>query len=185
MTEVLLPQAFEWTTQVVRRITPDQLPQATPCAGWSVRMLLNHMIGANLAFGAGVPTGAVDPQCDPAVDLFADDPTPAYAASWPAVVQAWSDADPGATTAFPWGPIPNAIARQLLVGESVVHGWDLARATGQEESVPPDLVAATSELAIMLFTDPANRGTDFAPPVPVPADTTATARLVAFLGRHP
>lgn len=185
MTSASMQEAFEWTTEVVRRIEPDQLSQDTPCAGWSVRMVLNHMIGGNRAFAAGVPVGDVDPQCDPAVDQFSGGPAEAYADSWPAVVKAWSEADPEGSTTFPWGPMPNAIASQLLTMESVVHGWDLARATGQD-AVPPDsVVGETLALATMLFADPDNRGEDFAPAIAVSAEAAPTSRLVAFLGRVP
>jgi uncharacterized protein (TIGR03086 family) len=180
-----LQTAFEWTSGVVGQIKPDQLDVATPCRGWTVRMLLNHMIGANRAFASGVPRGEVDPKCDPAIDIFEDDPGPVYDTSWAGAVQAWSDADADGATVFPWGPMPNSIAQRLLFCESTVHGWDLITATGQGTAVPDDLVEPTYQFVTILFEDPANRGTDFAAPVPVAADASATARLVAFLGRQP
>lgn len=185
MQTTTLEKAFESASVVIARLGADDLSEMTPCEGWTVRMLLNHMIGANRAFAAGVPVGEVNPKCDPEIDLFDDDPAGAYATSWPGVVRAWGDAADDGVTTFPWGPMPNAIACQLLVLESTVHGWDLARATGGDDAIPADLVDTTLGLATMLFADPANRGVDFGPPVDVAPDATPTGRLVAFLGRRP
>ncbi len=181
----LLPDAFAWTSRVVGEVKPDQLALPTPCEDWTVRMLVNHMVGALQAFAEGVPNGRVSPQVDPSDDdLSGEDPAGAYHASWPGVLDAWAAADADGATEFPWGPMPNTIAVQLLVLESTVHGWDLATATGQDVAIPEQLTAATAELATMLFADPAMRGHDFKPPIEVSDDAGPTASLVAFLGRH-
>lgn len=185
MSTALLQEAFEWTTGVVKGIDPGQLDQPTPCEGWSVRMLLNHMVGANRGFATGVPAGNVDPKCDPTVDQLGGDPAATYAGSWPGVVDAWTAADPEGMTELPWGPMPNMIASQLLLLESTVHGWDLARATGQDPTIPASLAGPVLELVTMLFADPANRGEDFQPAVEVEDGASVTTRLVAFLGRRP
>ena len=185
MADETLQEAFQWASGVVHGVKPHQLDGPTRCDGWTVHMLLNHMIGAARQFAEGIPGGSVNPQVDPAADITEGDAGATYDRFWPGVVAAWEKADPEGSTDFPWGPTPNFIGRQLLLMESAVHGSDLAAATGQDATIPDNLTAAVSELAGMLLTDPANRGDDFAPPVVLPDDASASDKLIAFLGRHP
>lgn len=185
MTDDMLREAFEWASGIVHNVKDDQLDDPTPCEGWTVRMLMTHMIGAVQAFAAGVPVGDVSPQVDVNIDRCGGDWGAIYDAAWPGVVQAWANADPDASTEFPWGPTPNAIARQLLLMESAIHGSDLAKATGQDSKIPDDLALATSSLTAILYSDPANRAGEFAPAIAVPDDASPSDKAVAFLGRQP
>ena len=185
MSDERLREAFQWASGIVGRVTADQLDDPTRCEGWTVRMLMTHMIGAAEAFAAGVPVGDVSPQVDVKIDLAGDAWGARYDRAWPGVVEAWANADPDGSTQFPWGPTPNAIARVLLLMESAIHGSDLAAATGQDSRIPDDLAIATSELTAMLYSDPANRAGDFAPEIAVPDDASASDKAVAFLGRQP
>ena len=107
MPTTTLEKAFESASGVIAGIGADDLSEMTPCEDWTVRMLLNHIIGANRAFAAGVPVGEVNPKCDPSVDLFGDDPAGAYAASWLGVVRApGDDADGDGATTFGGGRCP-------------------------------------------------------------------------------
>src|SRR5207248_7544157 len=78
--------------------------------------------------------------------------------------------------------LPGAALFNIFLIEMMVHGWDLAKATGQGTEMPPDL--AEAELA---FTTKAmkERRMGFEQPVSVPDDASATDRLVAWLGRTP
>ena len=185
MTDEALREAFQWASGIVHNVKDDQLDDATRCEGWTVRMLMTHMIGAAQAFAAGVPVGDVSPQVDVNIDLCGDDWGATYDAAWPGVLRAWANADPDASTDFPWGPTPNVIARRLLLMESAIHGSDLAAATGQDSTIPEDLAAATSDLTAILYSDPANRAGEFAPAIAVPDDASASDKAIAFLGRQP
>lgn len=180
-----LRESFQWASGVVAGVKPEDLDRPTPCDEWNVRMLLNHMIGSARAFAVGVPNGAVNPQVDPSVDLFEDDPGELYEASWPAAVDAWAMVDAEGMTELPWGPMPNLLAAQLLLVESAVHGHDLAKATGQDATIPEAPAQAALAFATMLLNEPEMRGNDFKPPVAVSEGASTTDRLVAFLGRHP
>jgi uncharacterized protein (TIGR03086 family) len=69
------------------------------------------------------------------------------------------------------------------VGDVLVHTWDLARATGQDERLDPDEVHDTYER--MLPADEMIRGDQFGPKVPVPDDADEQTKLLAFVGRTP
>ena len=185
MRDEKLREAFEWASGVVHNVKADQLDDPTRCEGWTVRMLMTHMIGAAQAFAAGVPVGHVRPQVDVKVDLCGDDWGAVYDAAWPGVLEAWANADPEGSTEFPWGPTPNVIARRLLLMESAIHGSDLAAATNQDSRIPDDVAEATSELTAILYSDPGNREGEFAPAIAVPEDASPSDKAIAFLGRQP
>jgi uncharacterized protein (TIGR03086 family) len=83
----------------------------------------------------------------------------------------------------PFGPVPGIVAAHLRIVEMLVHGWDLARATGQSTDFPDDIVE--QELAFSrakLGEIPPGR-TPFAPGQPVAQDAAPIDRLAACLGR--
>jgi uncharacterized protein (TIGR03086 family) len=85
------------------------------------------------------------------------------------------------------GPIemPGSVAALVALDEIVVHGWDIARATGQR--YPADLDAVAACLAwVEGFTVPEGAGDGpFGPPVAVPAGAPALDRLIGLTGRDP
>jgi uncharacterized protein (TIGR03086 family) len=149
-----------------------------------VRELLNHLVGGNLAFAA-ILTGHTPP--DRASEHLGDDPATAYRQVSAALLAAF--AQPGAletVITVPIGTVPGIVALHLRITESLVHGWDLARATNQPtHRLPDDL--AEQELAFtrrQLPQLPPDRR-PFADPQPAPDDAPALDRLVALLGRTP
>lgn len=174
--------------EVVAGIRDDQLDAPTPCPDYSVADLLDHLAGLSLAFtdaarkqsGPGGEGGAGD-----ASRLDADWRT-SIPARLAGLADAWSApaAYDGLTYA---GPIemPAPVAAQVALDEVVVHGWDLARATGQPYD--PDAAAVEISLAFASsFETPPGAGDGpFGPPVPVPADAPALDRLIGATGRDP
>jgi uncharacterized protein (TIGR03086 family) len=81
------------------------------------------------------------------------------------------------------GVVPGMVAVHLRIVEALVHGWDLARATGQPFEVPADLVAgeiAFSKQGLAMLS-PDRR--PFGDPQPVPDGAPAIDHLAALLGR--
>jgi uncharacterized protein (TIGR03086 family) len=90
----------------------------------------------------------------------------------------------GRTVEVPFGTVPGAVAVHLRLTEVLVHGWDLAQATGQALAFPENL--AEQELAFSrdaLGALPPGRS-PFAPPTPAPDTAPAIDRLAACLGRR-
>jgi len=126
----------------------------------------------------GLDLGAV-----PSVD---DDPAAAWAAVRDALQAALDDPEVAALEAD--GPMGRRsledMAAMIVVADVLVHTWDLARATGQDEALDPDEVAGM--LAGMEPMDEAIRGSgQFGPRVPVPDDADTQTKLIAFTGRQP
>jgi uncharacterized protein (TIGR03086 family) len=176
-----LAQVLDDAAVLVAAVAGEQWDGPTPCTDWTVRELVNHLVGGNLLFAAIVDGLPVDRT--PA-DHLGDDPVAAYRAAAGAVVAAFGR--PGAldqVVTVPFGTVPGVVALHLRITEVLVHGWDLARAIGGQTAFPEDLVA--QELA---FTRGALDGvpperSPFAAPQPVGDDASLIDQLAACLGR--
>ncbi|HEX9624708.1 MAG TPA: TIGR03086 family metal-binding protein [Streptosporangiaceae bacterium] len=174
-----LARALDATGQVVDAVTADQWTAATPCTDWTAADLLRHLVVGNSRFAVAVSGDPGPDDIGPDTDLPA-----AYRDSAAALLAAF--ATPGALeriVTIPFGTVPGAIALHLRLTELLVHGWDLAKATGHSVEFPAEV--AEQELAFSrsaLEQLPPDRR-PFAPPQPVSPDASAIERLVACLGR--
>lgn len=186
-----LAAALAGTGQLVGRIGPDQWALPTPCTGWSVHDVVNHLVAGNLLF-VRVLGGEQLPAREELItaaktDRLGDDAVGAYRASAAAVVDAFrADGVLERMVTVPAGTVPGIAALHLRTVEALVHGWDVARATGLPLSFPDGL--AEQELAFtqeMLPRVPPRAAgpTPFAPSQDVPDDAPALDRLAALLGR--
>lgn len=161
---------------VMAEITPDQLDLPTPCAQFTVRGVLQHMIGGATMFAA-----AYRDESAPEPDL--DDPLAGIGPALQDLGEAVSA--PGAldrTIPAPFGELDGATFLRYVVLDGLVHGWDLATATGQPYDPPADLVAEADTYAHGML-DPLRDGTTFADAVTPAPDATPIERLAAYTGR--
>jgi len=185
--------AFEYavtsTAEIIKGVRPGQATAPTPCAEWDVRALLGHVIGT-LWLAEGLFTGQqtrypMAPGGLPEADLGRDDPVAAYAEAAAAALAAAGSGD--ALTGVhvtPLGDMPGPVLAGFSTLDITVHGWDLARATGQPADLDGRLAAHVLAFAEQAIT-PGTRAPRIGPAQPVPADAPVTERLVAFLGRQP
>ena len=165
----------------VEHLRSDQLDDPTPCTEWTVQALLDHIIGGYRMFATAL--GDTVPEL--ATDMAAD-----HRAAGDAAVRAFGAA--GAlhrSLVLPVGEVPGDVALGLALTDAVIHGWDLAKATGQDttidESLATTLLAGLEQSVTADMRQPDGGMPVFAPPVPVDAGRPAGDRLVAFLGRQP
>jgi uncharacterized protein (TIGR03086 family) len=177
----MLAQAGERTQKIVEQVSPGQLTGSTPCTEWDVRELLNHLIGGNAMFAMLAAGGTLPDMSGGMPDFVGDDPAASYRATFAQALDAWRALDPEATVALPFGPTPAPMAMGIHLMETTVHGWDVARATGQEAVIDDEHANATLALAQGMFAK--GRRPVFGPEVPVPEDAPASDRLVGLLGR--
>jgi uncharacterized protein (TIGR03086 family) len=178
-------QALDATGRVVAAIPADRWRAATPCSDWDVRGLVNHLVSGNLwaaELGAGGTIEQVGGRLDG--DRLGSDPAAAYAAS----AQAASDVfhRPGALDApcaVSYGPVPGSVYAGHRFIDVLIHGWDLAIATGQDSTLDDPLVEACREITEPQV-DVLRASGAFAECVPVGPDASAQARLLAMLGRR-
>lgn len=171
--------ALDATSRIIARLRPEHLALPTPCAEWDVRLLIEHLVNGNDMFAQAVTGGTAEP--------LVDDLLEAYARSTGTVRQAWREPgvlDRDVTLAF--GTFPGHAAVRMHFVDHLVHGWDLAKATGQDTTID-DLLATAAYEEMTAALDPSSRGPGrpFAPEVPWRSDAPVHERLVAFLGRQP
>ncbi|RFU21188.1 TIGR03086 family metal-binding protein [Geodermatophilus marinus] len=170
--------------RVVAGVREDQLTGPTPCAGTSVAGLLDHLAGLAVAFrlAAGKRPAEGGPRADAAA--LPPDWRDEVPARLDALAAAWRD--PAAwdgQTAAGGVEMPGAVAGLVALDEVLVHGWDLAVATGQPYDPDPAAVQACLPFAAESAADP--QPGLFGPPVPVPDDAPPLARLLGLTGRDP
>ena len=162
---------------LVAPLTDDQLASPTPCENFDVRQVLGHMVGGATAFAAAFRgVAAADPPAGD--DLVAS--FPRAMSELRAAIHA-----PGAldrTIAAPFGEVPGETFARFVALDGLVHGWDIATATGQVYDPPADVVAAVEEFARGAI-DGLRDGETFATPKEAPAGASTLERLVAFTGR--
>jgi uncharacterized protein (TIGR03086 family) len=162
--------------------TPERLADPTPCEGWDIRTLLNHIVTGNVWF-AGIVTG--DPPPDRTQDHLGDNPAAAYRNSGQAMAAAFRRPEVmGTIYPSPIGDVPGSVLVHMRINETLVHGWDLARALGAPADLPADLVEHTLAMWRERIGDSLRQpGGPFGPQQPVSDDAPAADRLAAFLGR--
>ncbi|MFD6341332.1 TIGR03086 family metal-binding protein [Streptomyces sp. NPDC060131] len=165
--------------RLVTAVGPDRFGDPTPCADWDVRALLDHLVWENLIW-AGLAEGS--PPTDHGADHLGADPLAAFRAAASATMTAFRR--PGMLERR-YGPAPGRrLVEQLLI-EMLVHGWDLAMATGQRPGFAEETVEAVLPSVREIYGAlPRTPGGSFAPEAPVPDGSSATDRLAAFLGRR-
>ena len=169
-------------TSTVEGVEPPRWDDPAPPEGWVARDVVRHLVEWFPAFLAGA-TGISLP-AGPSVD---DDPVGAWRAQC-AAVQALLD-DP--TVAHEEHDLPHlgrttlaqAIDR-IYTGDVFLHRWDLARATGQDETLDPETCAAMLE-GMLPMDDALRQSGHYGPRVDVPEDADPQTKLLAFIGRHP
>jgi uncharacterized protein (TIGR03086 family) len=178
-------RALDATGRVVAHIAPAQGTAPTPCEGWDVTALLNHVVSGNW-WAAELVSGKTINEVGTALDgdVLGDDMTGAYQAS--AATAAAAFARPGALDApcaVSYGPVPGAVYAGHRIVDVLIHGWDLAVATGQDATLDPELVAGCKEI-IDPQIDLLRASGMFGEAGEVSADADAQARLLSLLGRR-
>ncbi len=168
-------------TARVGGVPDDSWERPAPCEGWVARDVVRHMVEW-MPSVVLVPAG-LDAPIGPSVD---DDPAGAWAALDAALRGALDDSSISAQELdSPMGRIrvDDAIATFCL-GDIVIHTWDLARATGLDETLDP--VEVHNMYEGMLPLDEVLRASGhYGPRVVVPDDADEQSKLIAFTGRQP
>ncbi len=167
-------------TQRVESVPPGAWENPAPCEGWVARDVVGHLVGWMPGFFS---RWGVDLAPGPSVDT---DPVGAWAGLSDAIQAALDDPEIAAREAdSPLGRQSlEQIVGMIVISDVLIHTWDLARATGQDETLDADEVARMS--GFLEMPDEALRSSgQFGPRVEVPADADPQTQLIAFSGRRP
>ena len=184
-TAAMMAEAATTVASAVRAGAGADLAGPTPCGDWNLRTLVQHFVGTSGAFVRAGQTKALDPD-DPwggnAVLEEADwagqlaDRVTAAGHAWSSP-EAWTGSVEGAQ-------MPATAVGELVLIELMLHGWDVARAGGQELVVSDELGAEV----LRCLEPTVEQGQQFevyGPPVSVPAGAPAFARALGRSGRDP
>ncbi|MFI9007155.1 TIGR03086 family metal-binding protein [Actinosynnema sp. NPDC053489] len=186
--EQLIDKAVATAAEVVADVKPDQLGAPTPCTEYDVRRLVNHLLFWAPSLSAAGRKRTVPPPAaaESDVDLTAGN----WAAELDALLrdraEAWREPSAWEGTTTLGGPheMPAEVVGAMVLGETVVHTWDLAKATGQVVSWDDGVL----EFLHADLVRSAQMGRDlgvYGPEVPVPADAPLIDRIVGLTGREP
>lgn len=177
----------------IEAVPPDRWDSPTPCPKWTARDVVAHVVTEARRIAAtargteprpvhGIAVAEMGslPEIAPGADL---------AAAWREISADLTAAidDPVARSSelpTPVGPMPFADCVEALPEDVLIHTWDLARATGGDERLDPDLVAHVHE-HLKPMDEALRQPWAFGPKVPVPPGADAQTEFLCFVGRRP
>ena len=172
-------------TALVHQATPSELGQDSPCAGWSGRDVLNHMVGsADLFTGPARGEEVPFPDWSAMPDWLGADAANSYRAAADRAIAAY--AAPGVldgNVQMPWGEMPAAITLNLLIADHVTHAWDLEQTSGIPMNIDDAVIEDALAISIAGVTQAFRDAGFYGPEVAAPAAASAVQRLAAFTGR--
>jgi len=178
-----LGRAYEQLSRTAANVTVDQLAGKSSCAEWDLRTMANHMLGAGWMFtlvNQGQSLG------EDGGELVGDDLGKACAELATANVASWEG--PGGLEGertYPFGSFPAAAAVVVNVGEIAVHGWDLAKSTGQESTIDPEVAGLLFDFYSSISLDGYREHGAFGAEIAVDASAPTADRLLGLLGFQP
>ncbi|MGX9296945.1 TIGR03086 family metal-binding protein [Tsukamurella paurometabola] len=172
-----------WVQSLLANVTEEQLALPTPCDEFDVRALAQHMNAVGLRAVALAESATVEGQ----PFLAEDHDAATYGATRERALAAWDAAPLEREVAVPWGVVPGFAALGMYVNETLVHGWDLAVATGQDPEFG-DAAIVERALAVAEASIPAAirgaEGVPFGPVVEPREGAGPTERLANWSGHH-
>ena len=168
-------------TQRVKAVPEDAWDNPAPCEGWVARDVVGHLVEWVPAFFSGTFDVAFPP-----VPSVADDPVKAWELVDGTIRSAL--ADPATASAERDTPMGRSSLEQsidmICTNDILIHTWDLARATGLDETLDPDEVHRLFQ-GMEPFDEPMRQSGHYGPRVEVPDDADEQTKLIAFTGRQP
>jgi uncharacterized protein (TIGR03086 family) len=169
----LFERGTKWTASKLPEAA-DKLDRTTPCDEWRVRDVLNHIVDTQEYFAASARGEDPELPSPTPPERIGDDPVATYERVTEETLRAHRE--PGALEKT--GP-----ALGIAFVDQLVHGWDVAVATGQDAEMPDDLASAAFAMVDGRLPDDKRPG--FKPAVKVPDTASAQERLLAYSGRRP
>lgn len=170
-------------------VRDTQLTAPTPCPAYTLGDLIEHVDGLSVAFAAaaakdlGQATAGGEPGD---AGRLGEDWRPRVRTQLLALADAWREPSAWDGMSRVGGiDLPGGVIGTIGMNELVVHGWDVAVASGQPYDCDPDSLKASMEFVSAMSEPDADRRGLFGPIVDVPADAPAVDRLIGLSGRNP
>ena len=176
-----LDDAAEVMRRAIAGSVPNKLDLRSPCEGWTVRDVINHIVTGNLRTLAWThdETGPSNDE-----DRLGGDPLAAFDASFLQVRARLADlATRGDSVRTPFAELSAERLIDMRCTEFAVHAWDVARATNQPTDFIPELCERLEAIARTDIHGLDRTASPFAAEQPPPLGATPADRLAAFFGR--
>ena len=170
----LYARASEWTLGKVAGAA-GKLDASTPCDEWDVRGLMNHMLDTQHYFVGAARGEDVSPPSPQPPEVLGDDPVADFEHARAETLSTFGEEGVIDKT----GP-----SLGIAFSDQLVHGWDLAKASGQDATMPEGLPEAAYEMIHGRLTEDTRKGV-FKPEVAVAPNASAQDKLLAYTGRDP
>ena len=183
-TQLDLEPAARRLADLVVAVPDDALGRPTPCERYSVGDLLDHIGGFAIAFAAAARKTPLDGAASGDASRLTADWRERITRDLITTAEAWRDPDAWTgMTAAGGVDLPGEVAGVVALDELVIHGWDLAKATGQPGRYEgPGLDAVYG--AVGQFRSAGVEGI-FGPAVEVPETAPLFDRILGLAGRDP
>jgi uncharacterized protein (TIGR03086 family) len=168
--------------KAVSGVKADQLSAPTPCSDFDVKALLNHLFMGMHMLTTAAKSGKAEVLEG---DIVGPDPAKQYDEARAKLLEAIRE--PGVfdkNWEMPFAALPGQVMAGIAFWEHLAHGWDIAKATGQDATIPDDLAQEALDSVTPMDAMIRMPGV-CGPKVDVPSDASITDRLVGFLGRQP
>jgi len=176
----VLERSVAYLLGSVTLVAPPMLARPTPCAGWDLHDLLEHVIDSMTALEEAVTVGRVTMR--PPAE--AGDILPRVRERASRLVGAWASACGASVVRVEQAHLTTPLVAGAGAIELAVHGWDVARACHADRPIPADLADELLDLAVVLIRA-GDRPGRFGRPIALPGGAPPGERLLAFLGRRP
>jgi uncharacterized protein (TIGR03086 family) len=169
---------------LVATVQPGDLGLSTPCAAWTTRDLLNHVVGGALMYAEVFGGGPVEDISGRMPDVIGDSPLAAFEAAagrFGAATQ-----QPGAMDAvfsLVYGPMTGRTFLRFAAFDLLVHSWDLATTLGVGVEVADEVVLEAEAFAHLVLDPWTRDNVNFGNPTPAAPGARPLERLVAYTGR--
>jgi uncharacterized protein (TIGR03086 family) len=159
---------------ILRNLADQDRDRPTPCDGLTCHDMVEHLATSLIQLGSMGGATVVDPGGSPdsRISVVAAD-----------VIDAWRRVDLVGTVQGPSGEMPATFFAAIVPMELLLHGWDIAQASGQTQYVSDEVVEYVRSIAEPVITG--GRGSSFGDEVPPAADASPLDRFAAFAGRTP
>lgn len=176
-------RAVSGFSAIVEKVPTHKWSSPAPCEGWTARHVVGHVIGGTQMI-TSVKTGTAPKWDDPAT-MAGDDPGGTYARARDLALDGLTDENLAKNVASPMGEIPlDQFVGMFMVGDVLIHTWDLATAAGIDVSLDPELVEATYN-SLLPIDEMIRMPNVFGPKVEPPAGADLQTKLICFTGRRP
>ena len=176
-------KALALLIEAVEQVPDDSWQRPSNLEGWTVSELVGHATGSTAKILTLVEGGEISRAPSEPADWVCEDRAARLSDLAARLHDALPNADLNAMRPSPQGDVPAHRALTFPIADLAIHSWDVHRSVGRMVELPDDVLAFCQGFVDSLPEEALRQPGAIGPAKPAPPDASATARLMAFLGR--